>query len=95
MVAKIKEAFGGNMADKTIAVLGLTFKPETDAIVLLTEWNEYRGMNLKNALELMNGNVFVDLYNAYVPGPMRAMGLQYSCVGRQPYSTSPMISGSN
>ena len=43
---------------------------------------EFRGMNLKNALELMKGDVFVDLRNVYDPEPMRAMGFQYSCVGR-------------
>ena len=39
-------------------------------------------MNLKNALELMKGDVFADLRNVYDPEPMRAMGFQYSCVGR-------------
>ena len=136
MVAKIKEALGGSVADKTIAVLGLTFKPETDdmrdapalailpplidrgaivrahdpqgmeeakgelppaviyadsvedaiagadAIVLLTEWNEYRGLDLAGALASMRGNVFVDLRNVYDPEPMRALGFEYSCVGR-------------
>ena len=50
--------------------------------MLLTEGKEFRGMNLKNALELMKGDVFVDLRNVYDPEPMRAMGFQYSCVGR-------------
>ena len=53
-----------------------------DAIVLLTEGKEFRGMNLKNALELMKGDVFVDLRNVYDTEPMWAMGFQYSCVGR-------------
>ena len=53
-----------------------------DAIVLLTEGKEFRGMNLKNALELMKGDVFVDLRIVYDPEPMRAMEFQYSCVGR-------------
>ena len=136
MVAKIKTALGGSVADKTIAVLGLTFKPETDdmrdapslailpalaergahikahdpqgmeearhelppgityaetiddaiseadAIVLLTEWNEYRGIDLTAALASMHGNVFVDLRNVYEPEAMRALGFEYSCVGR-------------
>jgi len=136
MVSKIKDALGGSVADKTIAVLGLTFKPETDdmrdspslavlpplidrganirahdpkgmeeakkelpegvyyansiedavtgadAIVLLTEWNEYRGMDLKATKQLMNGSVFVDLRNVYEPGPMAELGFEYSCVGR-------------
>jgi UDPglucose 6-dehydrogenase len=136
MVSKIKEALGGSVADKTIAVLGLTFKPQTDdmrdapslailpplmdrgaqirahdpqgmeeaklelppgihyaesieeavrgadAVVLMTEWNEYRGLNLATLKESMNGNVFVDLRNVYEPEPMRELGFEYSCVGR-------------
>jgi UDPglucose 6-dehydrogenase len=53
-----------------------------DAIVLLTEWNEYRGLDLAGALASMRGNVFVDLRNVYDPEPMRALGFEYSCVGR-------------
>jgi UDP-glucose 6-dehydrogenase len=109
MVKKIREALGGSEAGKTIAVLGLTFKPETDDMcdapslaiirahdphgeeeakkllpaklkylddvyvmltgaddcVLITEWNEYRGLDLEHILELMAGNVFVGLCNVY------------------------------
>lgn len=136
MTVKIQEALGGSVADKTIAVLGLTFKPETDdmrdapsltilptlleegailkahdpqgieaaraklpdkieymdniedavtgadAIVLMTEWNEYRGLDLERLKSLMRGNVFVDLRNVYEKGPMQAHGFHYSCVGR-------------
>ena len=136
MVSKIKEALGGSVADKTIAVLGLTFKPQTDdmrdapslailpplmdrgaqirahdpqgmeeaklelppgihyaesiedaiqgadAVVLMTEWNEYRGLDLGTLKESMNGNVFVDLRNVYEPESMRALGFEYSCIGR-------------
>jgi UDPglucose 6-dehydrogenase len=136
MVSKIKEALGGSVADKTIAVLGLTFKPQTDdmrdapslailpplmdrgaqirahdpqgmeeaklelppgihyadsiedavqgadAVVLMTEWNEYRGLDLAALKQAMNGNVFVDLRNVYEPEPMRELGFEYSCVGR-------------
>jgi UDPglucose 6-dehydrogenase len=136
MVAKIRSALGGSEADKTIAVLGLTFKPETDdmrdapslailpaladrgahirahdpqgidearkelpdtityadsideavsgahAVVLLTEWNQYRGLDLKRLLDKMNGNVFIDLRNVYERSMMEAHGFQYTCVGR-------------
>jgi len=136
MVSKIKQALGGNVADKTIAVLGLTFKPETDdmrdspslailpalvdkgaiikahdpegveeaktllpnsilymesieqaitgadAIVLMTEWNQYRGLNLDKTKSLMKGNVFIDLRNVYEPDQMALHGFDYSCVGR-------------
>lgn len=136
MVKKIREAFGGKEAGKIIAVLGLTFKPETDdmrdapalailpplmekgailrahdphgmdearkllpagiqycaavydifagadAVVLLTEWNEYRGLDLERIRGLMRGRVFCDLRNVYEPEQMRAAGFDYVCVGR-------------
>lgn len=136
MVAKIREALGGSEADKTIAVLGLTFKPQTDdmrdapalailpaladkgatirahdpegmeeaktllpesiqftdtidaaidgadAVVLMTEWNQYRGLDMNNVRKLMKGNVFVDLRNVYEPDAMAGHGFAYSCVGR-------------
>ncbi len=136
MVSKIREALGGSEADKTIAVLGLTFKPETDdmrdspalailpaladkgavinahdpegvkeakpllpttinycdsideavksadAVVLMTEWNQYRGLDLARLKETMNGNVFVDLRNVYEKGMMEEAGFEYCCVGR-------------
>jgi UDPglucose 6-dehydrogenase len=136
MVKKIREALGGSESGKTIAVLGLTFKPETDdmrdspslaiipnlvdkgavirahdpqgieeakgllpgkvqyyddvyemlagadACVLMTEWNEYRGLDLERLRELMAGNVFVDLRNVYEASQMAANGFDYTCVGR-------------
>jgi UDPglucose 6-dehydrogenase len=136
MVVKIREALGGSVANKTIAVLGLTFKPETDdmreapslailpalveqgarikahdphgvdearkelpdsveytdnidaavqdadAIVLMTEWNQYRGLDLEKLKSMMRGDVFVDLRNVYERKLMQAHGFQYSCVGR-------------
>ena len=136
MISKIRSALGGSENGRTIAVLGLAFKPETDdmrdapalsilpklietgvkvhahdpramseasnilpdsvlyfddiyaalsgvdAVVLLTEWNAYRGMDLGKVRELMRGNVFLDLRNVYEPGAMRAAGFDYHCVGR-------------
>ena len=112
MVSKIRQALGGSESGKTIGVLGLAFKPETDdmrdspaiailpalldkgatikvhdpeameeakpllpeniiycstieevfenvdAIVLMTEWNQYRGLDLKKVKSMMKGNVF-------------------------------------
>jgi len=136
MVSKIRDALGGSEADKTIAVLGLTFKPETDdmrdspslailpalvdkgatvkahdpegvdeakkllpegiqymdsieeaienadAIVLMTEWNQYRGLDLEKVKSKMKGNVFIDLRNVYEKALMDKHGFEYVCVGR-------------
>jgi UDPglucose 6-dehydrogenase len=137
MVKKIRTAIGGDESGKTIAVLGLTFKPETDdmrdapavtivsalmergarihahdpqgmdearkvlpnevvyfsdiyetidqadAVILLTEWNVYRGLAFKELQKRMRGNVFVDLRNVYEPAAMQQAGFEYVCVGRQ------------
>jgi UDPglucose 6-dehydrogenase len=136
MVAKIRDALGGSEADKRIAVLGLTFKPETDdmrdapslailpaladrgaeicahdpqgmdeargllpegitfadsieaatrdadAVVLMTEWNAYRGLDLTALAARMRGDVFVDLRNVYERHLMERAGLRYTSVGR-------------
>lgn len=136
MVAKIRQALGGSEADKTIAVLGLTFKPQTDdmrdapalailpaladrgaiirahdpegmaeartlmpsgidyvdsiedalkdadAVVLMTEWNQYRGLDLDSLRSLMRGNVFIDLRNVYERKTLEDAGFIYSAVGR-------------
>jgi UDPglucose 6-dehydrogenase len=135
MVRKIRAALGGSEAGKTIAVLGLAFKPETDdmreapaltiipalmehgalvrahdpqamkeaakhlpevtycqspyeacegahGVVLLTEWNEYRALDLARIKSLLVQPVFVDLRNVYEPSQMKALGFRYECVGR-------------
>jgi len=136
MVSKIRNALGGSESDKTIAILGLTFKPETDdmrdspslailpaladkganikahdpegveearkilpdsieysatiddaikdadAVVLMTEWNQYRGLDLEHVKSLMNGDVFIDLRNVYESDLMEEHGFKYHCVGR-------------
>ncbi|MBU0482004.1 MAG: UDP-glucose/GDP-mannose dehydrogenase family protein [Proteobacteria bacterium] len=135
MVKKIKDALGGDVAGKTIGVLGLTFKPETDdlrespaltimsalvekgariiafdpqgmkeasrlfpefhyaknaydvckkadAVVLMTEWNQFRALDLGRIKSLMKSPIFVDLRNVYEPGKMRSLGFKYSSVGR-------------
>jgi len=136
MVEKIRKALGGSERGKTLAVLGLTFKPETDdmreapatvilpalmekgakvrahdpqgmqeakqilpegilycdnvfdtfkgadAVVLMTEWNAYRGLEPSEVLAAMGGSVFIDLRNVYEPAYMRAAGFDYHSVGR-------------
>ncbi len=136
MVRKIRQALDGNEASKTIAILGLAFKPETDdlreapsltiipalmehgasvrahdpqanrnevlsllpgiqlcaspydacrrahAVVLMTEWNEYRALDLERLRHSMHSPVFVDLRNVYDPLTMTRMGFRYHGVGR-------------
>lgn len=138
MIGKIRQALKGSESGKTIAVLGLTFKPETDdmrdapslailpkliengaiiqahdprgtrearpllpasvsyfddiysaiagadAVVLMTEWNVYRGLDLDQVRALMRGSVFVDLRNVYERDQMNRAGFEYYCVGRTP-----------
>ncbi len=136
MIKKIRDALGGNVAGKTIGVLGLTFKPETDdmrdapaltilpallekgakimvhdpqgmkearhylpagieykenpyqvcegadVLVLMTEWNQYRALDLERILSLMKTAAFVDLRNVYDPDDMKKLGFTYVGVGR-------------
>lgn len=135
MIAKISDALGDNLKGKTIGVLGLAFKPETDdmrdsptipiikglqgagasiraydpqamenarkifeditycddayqtaegadALVIATEWNAFRALNLQKIKKLLRQPVVVDLRNVYDPQRMRAEGFTYSSVGR-------------
>ena len=137
MVKKIRDILGGSVAGKTLAVLGLTFKPETDdmrdapavtilpaliekgarikahdpkgmqearkylpaeveyakdaydacenadAVVLMTEWNQYRALDLKKIRSIMNGQIFIDLRNVYEPERLKSEGFQYMGIGRK------------
>jgi UDPglucose 6-dehydrogenase len=135
MVVKIVEALGGDVKGKTIAILGLAFKPETDdmrdsptipiikglqaqgavvraydpqavgnarsifenveycdtaydtaqgadALVLATEWNEFRALNFERIKKALRQPIVVDLRNVYDPQRMRAEGFEYYSVGR-------------
>ena len=137
MADKIIAACGGTVAGKTIAVLGLTFKPNTDdmrdspslailprlatagaairafdpagidearnlmpelvycddaydaaagadALVLLTEWNEFRALDLARIGRLLATPLVIDLRNIYQPAEMAAAGLSYVSIGRPP-----------
>jgi len=135
MADKIIKACGGSVKGKTIAVLGLTFKPNTDdmrdspsldivpalqeagatvrafdpegmeeakkqlsgitycgdayetmkgadALAVLTEWNEFRALNLDRVKSLLAKPVLVDLRNIYEPREMIEAGFHYTCIGR-------------
>ncbi|MEH2470336.1 UDPglucose 6-dehydrogenase [Nitrobacteraceae bacterium AZCC 2161] len=135
MARKVSNALGGNLRGKTVAVLGLTFKPDTDdmreapsiplvtglldmgakvrafdpvgmeqarrelpditycddayacadgadALVIVTEWVQFRALDLPRLKLLMKQPVVVDLRNVYRPEEMAAAGFVYEGVGR-------------
>ena len=53
-----------------------------DAIVIATEWNEFRRFNLEEVKQKMHGDLIVDLKNIYEPEAVAAAGLRYQGVGR-------------
>jgi len=135
MAEKVLAACGGTVSGKHIAVLGLTFKPNTDdmrespsldiipalkkagaeihafdpkgmdeakgllpevtfhdepygpienadALVIITEWNQFRALDFDRILKLMKNPVLVDLRNIYAAVDMQALGFDYSGIGR-------------
>ena len=135
MGRKVLKMMGGDPRGKTVAILGLTFKPNTDdmreapslsiiralqdsgckirahdpegeeqarelltdiifaddaydaakgadAIALVTEWDEYRELDLERLADVMATPVFVDLRNVYSRAQVEAAGFIYEAVGR-------------
>ncbi len=137
MANRVLEAMDGNIGGKRIAVLGVTFKPNTDdlreapslvivpklvemgasvtaydpagtaaarmlpqfrrvrwadsaeaalraadAVAVLTEWNEFRGLSAHRIADLLREPVVIDLRNALNAQEMRNAGLRYYGVGR-------------
>jgi UDPglucose 6-dehydrogenase len=135
MARKVEAALGGNLRGKTVGVLGLTFKPDTDdmreapsiplitalqdlgasvqafdpvgmdqaklelpdvsycdspyscatkadALVIVTEWEQFRALDLKRLKKQMAQPVIVDLRNIYRPDEMAGHGFTYESVGR-------------
>ncbi|OJV46794.1 MAG: UDP-glucose 6-dehydrogenase [Alphaproteobacteria bacterium 43-37] len=135
MVQKIIDAFGGSVNDKTISVLGVTFKPntddmrespslriipilqergatikaydpagmeaaeaflpgvmwcsnayqtmeESDGVVILTEWNEFRALDLEKVKSILNQPLMIDLRNIYKPNEAKEAGFTYYSIGR-------------
>lgn len=53
-----------------------------DAVVIVTEWNQFRNLDMKKIKSLLRRPFFFDLRNIYEPEKMRKLGFQYFCVGR-------------
>ena len=66
------------MADPYAAIAG------ADAVVIVTEWDAFRALDLNRVKALARAPVMVDLRNIYEPGEMRAAGFAYTGVGRAP-----------
>lgn len=135
MAGRVIEACEGSVDGKTVAVLGVTFKPNTDdmrespsleiipalqaagaairaydpegmeeagklldnvdwcegayealidadAVVILTEWNQFRNLDIDRMKALMRTPVVVDMRNIYVPRDMAEAGVRYVSIGR-------------
>ena len=135
MAGRVLEALGGDAAGRTVAVLGLAFKPNTDDMreapslelvpalqaagakvraydpqameaarpllpgvtwcrdlyeaasgadcaVLVTEWNEFRAVDLERLRAVMAAPVLLDLRNVYKPAEVSAAGFAYRGVGK-------------
>jgi len=55
---------------------------EADALVIVTEWNQFRALDLARVKRSLRRPVVIDLRNIYEPSAMRAAGFTYTCVGR-------------
>jgi UDPglucose 6-dehydrogenase len=53
-----------------------------DALVLATEWNQFRSLDFGRLKKVMRKPVMIDLRNIYVPAEVRSLGFQYAGVGR-------------
>ncbi|MFA7195736.1 MAG: UDP-glucose/GDP-mannose dehydrogenase family protein, partial [Candidatus Neomarinimicrobiota bacterium] len=53
-----------------------------DALILMTEWNEFRSLDLKRVKTLLRQPVFIDTRNIYDPCDMREKGFIFVCTGR-------------
>ena len=55
---------------------------DADAIVLATEWNQFRNLDLERIKTQLRTPIFIDLRNVYQPARMAKMGFQYWSIGR-------------
>jgi len=77
------EAAASLMPEVTMAKSAYDAVTGADAVVLVTEWDAFRGIDLERVGHLVRSRVLVDLRNVYNPGEVRAAGWHYSSVGRK------------
>nr|MBI3614387.1 UDP-glucose/GDP-mannose dehydrogenase family protein [Nitrospirota bacterium] len=63
-----------------------------DALVLMTEWNQFRNLDFERLKQVMRQPIFIDLRNVYEPDRIGAMGLRYISVGRPSRGPEPAAS---
>jgi UDPglucose 6-dehydrogenase len=76
------EAAAALMPGVTMAGSAYEAVTDADAVVLVTEWDAFRGIDLDRVGQLVRSKVLVDLRNVYRPAEVRAAGWHYSSVGR-------------
>jgi UDPglucose 6-dehydrogenase len=57
---------------------------DADAVIILTEWNEFRALDLARAKSLLSKPLMIDLRNIYSPDEMKRNGFDYISIGRRP-----------
>ena len=77
------EAAAPLMPEITMASSAYEAAEGADAVVLVTEWDAFRGIDLNRVAQLVKSRVLVDLRNVYNPEEVRAAGWHYSSIGRQ------------
>jgi UDPglucose 6-dehydrogenase len=89
MGAKVKAFDPAAMEEAKAVFPGIEFGKDAydvargvDALVLATEWNQFRRLDLTHIKELLKAPVFIDLRNVYDPDQMRRLGFNYCGVGR-------------
>ena len=55
---------------------------DADALILMTEWNQYRALDFERIKSLMKSPLFIDLRNVYDPETLKELGFTYKGVGR-------------
>ena len=56
---------------------------DADALIIMTEWNEFRNMDLKFIKSMMKQPIMIDARNIYDPQKVQALGFKYDCIGRK------------
>jgi UDPglucose 6-dehydrogenase len=54
-----------------------------DALIIMTEWNEFRNLDLNYLKSVMKNPIMIDSRNIYDPQKVQAVGFIYDCIGRK------------